>query len=104
MFSMIAPNDFRAARRQPRTANKGGWLIGGTGQGNSNSLPDAATANQDRVRETMVKALRRWLEAHGLPAIIIGVLGAVIVVGAAGGPRLLSGDSVPLGSDVLCGQ
>ena len=25
----------------------------------------------------MVKALKRWLEANGLPAIILGVLGAV---------------------------
>jgi hypothetical protein len=28
----------------------------------------------------MVKALRRWLEANELPAIIAGVLGAVILL------------------------
>lgn len=30
----------------------------------------------------MVKALRRWLEANELPAIIAGVLGAVILLSA----------------------
>ena len=29
------------------------------------------------TRGTMVKALRRWLEAHGLIAISLGVLAAV---------------------------
>jgi hypothetical protein len=28
----------------------------------------------------MVKALRRWLEANELPAIIAGVLGAIILL------------------------
>ena len=28
----------------------------------------------------MVKALRQWLEAHELPAIIAGVLGVIIVL------------------------
>ena len=40
------------------------------------SLPTQLLANQDRV--TMVRALRQWLEAHELPAIIAGVLGVVI--------------------------
>jgi hypothetical protein len=28
----------------------------------------------------MVRALRQWLEAHELPAIIIGVLGALVLL------------------------
>jgi hypothetical protein len=28
----------------------------------------------------MVKALRRWLEANGLPAIAAGVLGTVLMI------------------------
>jgi hypothetical protein len=28
----------------------------------------------------MVRALRRWLEANELPAIVVGVLGALIVL------------------------
>jgi len=28
----------------------------------------------------MVRALRQWLEAHELPAIIIGVLGALMLL------------------------
>jgi hypothetical protein len=37
-------------------------------------------ANQDRVNIAMVRALRQWLEAHELPAIIIGVLGALLLL------------------------
>jgi hypothetical protein len=42
------------------------------------SLPAAQSPNQDRV--TMVKALRRWLKANELPAIVAGVLGALILL------------------------
>jgi hypothetical protein len=42
------------------------------------SLPGAQGPNQDRVR--MVKALRRWLEANELFAIVTGVLGALVVM------------------------
>jgi hypothetical protein len=42
------------------------------------SLPGEQGPNQDRV--TMVKALRRWLEANELPAIATGVLGALVVL------------------------
>jgi hypothetical protein len=42
------------------------------------SLPAAQSPNQDRVR--MVRALRRWLEANELFAIITGVVGALIVL------------------------
>ena len=36
------------------------------------------SSNQDRVR--MVKALRRWLEANELLAIVTGVLGVLVVL------------------------
>jgi hypothetical protein len=42
------------------------------------SLPAAQGSNQDRVR--MVRALRRWLEANELFAIITAVVGALIVL------------------------
>ena len=42
------------------------------------SLPAAQRPNQDRVR--MVKALRRWLEANELLAIVTGVVGALVVL------------------------
>jgi hypothetical protein len=37
-------------------------------------------SNQDRARKTMVKALRRWLEANELLAIVTGVVGALVVL------------------------
>ena len=42
------------------------------------SLPAARGPNQDRVN--MVKALRRWLEANELLAIVTGVVGALAVL------------------------
>jgi hypothetical protein len=42
------------------------------------SLPAAQGRNQGRVG--MVKALRRWLEANELLAIITGVVGGLIVL------------------------
>jgi hypothetical protein len=42
------------------------------------SLPAARSPNQDRVR--MVRALRRWLEANELLAIVTGVVGAHVVL------------------------
>ena len=44
------------------------------------SLPAAQSPNQDRFRIKMVKALRRWLEANELFAIITGVLGVIVVL------------------------
>jgi hypothetical protein len=44
------------------------------------SLPAKPRANQDQVRIAMVRALRQWLEAHELPAIIVGVLGALLLL------------------------
>jgi hypothetical protein len=51
-----------------------------TAYGLIDSLPAKPSANQDRVRITMVKALRQWLEANELPAIIVGVLCAVLLL------------------------
>jgi hypothetical protein len=44
------------------------------------SLPAGPHANQDRVRIAMVRALRQWLEAHQLPAIIAGVVGGLVLL------------------------
>jgi hypothetical protein len=41
-------------------------------------VPAAQSPNQDRV--TMVRALRRWLEANELFAIVTGVVGALVVL------------------------
>jgi hypothetical protein len=38
----------------------------------------ARSSNQDRVRT--VKALRRWLEANELFAIVTGVIGSLVVL------------------------
>jgi len=41
----------------------------------------------------MVRALRQWLESHGLPAIIAGVLGLIIMLSVllvAGGYLLVT--------------
>jgi hypothetical protein len=43
-------------------------------------MPAGRRANQDQVRIAMVRALRQWLEAHELPAIIVGVLGALLLL------------------------
>jgi hypothetical protein len=43
-------------------------------------MPATQLANQDRVNIAMVRALRQWLEAHELPAIIVGVLGALLLL------------------------
>lgn len=44
------------------------------------SLSAAQSPNQDQVRKKMVRALRRWLEANQLFAIVTGVLGALIAL------------------------
>ena len=44
------------------------------------SLPGAPSPNQDRVRIAMVRALRRWLEANELLAIVAGVAGALALL------------------------
>ncbi len=43
-------------------------------------MPARQRANQDQVRIAVVRALRQWLEAHELPAIIVGVLGALLLL------------------------
>ena len=47
------------------------------------SLPAGQCPNQDRVWLTMVKALRRWLEANELLAIVTGVVGGLVVLSMA---------------------
>ena len=44
------------------------------------SLPARRCPNQDRVWLTMVKALRRWLEANELLAIVTGVVGGLVAL------------------------
>ena len=44
------------------------------------SLPARQGPNQDRVWLTMVKAVRRWLEANELFAIVTGVTGGLLVL------------------------
>jgi hypothetical protein len=45
-----------------------------------NNLRAGRRANQDQVRDAMVRALRQWLENHQLPAIIAAVLGVVMTI------------------------
>jgi hypothetical protein len=52
--------------------------MGGTAYPPFDSLPAAQGPDQDRAK--MVKALRRWLEANELLAIITGVVGTLIVL------------------------
>ena len=52
--------------------------MGGTAYLPFDSLPATLGPDQDRV--SMVKALRRWLEANELFAIITGVVGTLIVL------------------------
>jgi hypothetical protein len=44
------------------------------------SLPAAPSPNQDRVRIAMVRALRRWLEANELLAIVTGVVCTLVLL------------------------
>ena len=44
------------------------------------SLPAAQSPNQDRFRIKMVKALRRWLEANELFAIVTGVVAGLLLL------------------------
>jgi hypothetical protein len=44
------------------------------------SLPAGCRANQDQVRTGMARALREWLDSHGLPAIIAAVLGVIVAL------------------------
>jgi hypothetical protein len=43
-------------------------------------LPGAQSPNQDRVRSAMVRALRQWLEANQLFAIIAGVVCTLVLL------------------------
>jgi hypothetical protein len=54
--------------------------IGETAYQLFDSVPAGQSPNQDQVGITMVKALRRWLEANELFAIVTGVVGALVVL------------------------
>jgi hypothetical protein len=54
--------------------------IGETAYQLFDSVSAGQSPNQDQVRITMVKALRRWLEANELFAIVTGVVGALVVL------------------------
>ena len=43
-------------------------------------LPGAQSPNQDQVRRAMVRALRQWLEANQLFAIIAGVVCTLVLL------------------------
>src|SRR5258707_15126251 len=78
--SMMIPEDLKSPDEQPAMPRNGRMVerISETAYRQSDSLPAAQSPNQDRV--TMVKALRRWLQANQLPAIVVGVLGALILL------------------------
>jgi hypothetical protein len=76
---MMIPEDLKPPDEQPEMPRKRGVeRISETAYQQSDSLPAAQSPNQDRV--TMVKALRRWLQANELPAIVVGVVGALILL------------------------
>jgi hypothetical protein len=69
----MIPEDLKPPDEQPEMPRKRGVeRISETAYQQSDSLPAAQSPNQDRV--TMVKALRRWLQANELPAIVVGAL------------------------------
>ena len=65
-------------RCRERALSCGG--LGETAYPPLDSLPAGQCPNQDRVWLTMVKALRRWLEANELFAIVTGVVGGLLVL------------------------
>jgi hypothetical protein len=56
------------------------WGLSETAYPLLDSLPAGRRSNQDRVWLAMVKALRRWLEANELLAIVTGVVGGLVVL------------------------
>jgi cobalamin biosynthesis protein CbiG len=76
MVSIGSSKQPGAAEAAAGRGQQRGWLIDGVRRANSNSLPGAACAIKIGS-ETMGNALRQWLEANGLLAIDLGVLGAV---------------------------
>ena len=44
------------------------------------SLPGEQSPNQDRVRSAMVRALRQWLDANQLLAIVTGVVCMLVLL------------------------
>ena len=74
----LQPPDERRRCRVNGCFVEGIW--GETAGPRFDSLSAEQSPNQDRVIITMVKALRRWLEANELLAIVTGVVGALVVL------------------------
>jgi len=76
----MIPEDLEPPDEQPAMPRKRAYVerTGERAYQQSDSLPAAQSPNQDRV--TMVKALRRWLQANELPAIVVGVLVALVLL------------------------
>jgi hypothetical protein len=78
---MMIPEDLKPPGQSNRRCRVNGCFVermGETAYQPFDSLPAAQSPNQDRV--TVVRALRRWLEANELPAIVTGVFGALVVL------------------------
>jgi hypothetical protein len=77
---MMIPEDLKPPDEQPAMPRKRAYVERTSERAyqQSDSLPAAQSPNQDRV--TMVKALRRWLQANELPAIVVGVLVALVLL------------------------
>jgi hypothetical protein len=79
---MVAPEELKPPGSASGDAARTGVSMQGwdeTAGRPFDSLNAAQSPNQDRV-ETMVRALRRWLEANELFAIVTGVLGVLMVL------------------------
>src|SRR6266404_957447 len=83
--SIVTPERLKDRRINNRRCRVNGRFVGRMGEEgwvrqriNRLIVCAARSSNQDRVR--MVKALRRWLEANELFAIVTGVIGALVVL------------------------
>lgn len=75
----MSPEDVNRRRRGECRVD--GYFIAGDSS-LLDSVPARRRANQDRVGCAMVRALRQWLEAHELAAIITAVLGVIFALSA----------------------
>jgi hypothetical protein len=69
----------RSRRHRPNGCFAEGLKYDETAEQPLDNLPAMQSPNQDRVG-IMVKALRRWLETNELPAIVAGVVGALVML------------------------
>jgi hypothetical protein len=77
---MMIPEDLKPPDEQPPVPREWAYVerTSETAYQPSDSLPAAWSPNQDWV--TIVKALRRWLQANELPAIVAGVVGVLVLL------------------------